>query len=555
MLGRNMLLNNNPENRYERLQMIGKGSFGQVYLVRNRATGARGVMKCISLIGMGREERRETMREASMLQRLDHPNVIKYIDSFDTRDSLRIVTEYAAKGDLSQLIQSRRGKRMPEKRILDLFLQICLALQYLHSRHVLHRDIKTSNIFLNDKSIIKLGDFGIAKVLAHTMQYARTFVGTPYYMSPELCQEKPYNNRSDIWALGCVLYELVMLRHAFEANNMRQLRNEILAGRYRPLHSSYSSDLSQLIASMLNKDPKQRPGITSILQLPFIKERIKAFLEDRSTIDVRPRKTEPTSLPPLVGAVPPRARQQRGQNFVRPHPVVQASPTDAVAKAQQRIAAVRRAQKGITDMGPDMVELRRLKYQQEGKRQQQQAFEVAKRKERVPQRLEPIRRPSNEKSPPLLPQLPKPSAPPANVFDQFDEMNQSLEGSMRAALNLSEAPNEDPIWVEDGDAVTMILPNGIDPTTKFQLNGDTYHVPNSSTTESLSNRIESLRCHLEDILGASTLLDVYSILSEVQPHSGKIALAKARSILGEAKVYYLPLVMQMMYCEDVLNQN
>ena len=595
MRGRNLLLNNNnPENRYERLQMIGKGSFGQVYLVRHRMTGSRGVMKCISLIGMGKEERRETMKEASMLQRLDHPNVIKYIDSFETSDSLRIVTEYAAKGDLSQLIQSRRGKRMSEKRILDLFLQICLALQYLHGRHVLHRDIKTSNIFLNDKSIIKLGDFGIAKVLAHTMQYAKTFVGTPYYMSPELCQEAPYNNRSDVWALGCVLYELVALKHAFEAQNMRQLRDEILSGRYKSIPSNYSSDLSRLVASMLKKDPRQRPSISSILQLPFIKERITAFLEDRSTIDARPRKKdsstpvkvdrhkrlpehiisgEKNNLPPLVGALPPRSKQPpRYYNYVRqsPKPYIppkQLSPNDAVVKAQQRIAAVRRAQKGISDLNADVLEMRKMRYLEGQKKQQ--AFEVAKIDKKPHQRLEPIHPPqgkninhigrgiSKSPSPPVLPYLPKPSAPPANVFDEFEELgHQTLEGSMRAALNLSIAPNEDAIWVDDGGAVSMVLPDGMDPTSKFQLNGGTYHLPNSSREESLSSRIESLRCHLEGILGSSTLFEIYSILSTVEePQSGKIALARARTVMGEARVYYLPLVMQMLYCEDLLNQN
>lgn len=135
---------------------------------------------------------------------------------------LCIVMDYAEGGDMYTKIGKQRkiGKGFPESQILDWFVQICLALKYVHDRKILHRDLKTQNIFLTAKGDIKIGDFGIARVLQDTYDCAQTAIGTPYYLSPEICQEKPYNQKSDIWSLGCILYELVTLRHAFDANSI-----------------------------------------------------------------------------------------------------------------------------------------------------------------------------------------------------------------------------------------------------------------------------------------------------------------------------------------------
>eukprot|EP01062_Namystynia_karyoxenos_P040538 TRINITY_DN29555_c0_g1_i1.p1 TRINITY_DN29555_c0_g1~~TRINITY_DN29555_c0_g1_i1.p1 ORF type:complete len:879 (+),score=228.04 TRINITY_DN29555_c0_g1_i1:193-2829(+) len=309
--------------KYQRLRMVGKGSFGQVHLIRERATGNHYVMKVISLVGMQRDERRDTLKEATMLERLDHPNIIRYVESFEASACLHIITEFASRGDLHTLIEKRQGKRFREDEALDLFVQICLALKYLHELHILHRDIKTSNIFLTSQNVIKLGDFGIAKVLTHTMQCARTAVGTPYYMSPELCQERPYNNRSDVWALGCVLYELATLRHAFEANSIKALVAEILRGRYRPLPPEYSKQLRELVQSMLMRDPLRRPSVAAVLQLPFIRARIAAFIDGHATTSApdqaqpgsepQPQPPPPSAPPPASPPLPPQPAPQRRQ--------------------------------------------------------------------------------------------------------------------------------------------------------------------------------------------------------------------------------------------------
>ena len=111
------------------------------------------------------------------------------------------------------------GRSLPEEKIWKFFIEMCLGIQYLHTNRILHRDIKTINMFLTKNDNIKIGDLGVARELNQTANMAHTVVGTPYYLSPELCEEKPYNNKSDIWSLGCVLYELCTLKHPFEAQN------------------------------------------------------------------------------------------------------------------------------------------------------------------------------------------------------------------------------------------------------------------------------------------------------------------------------------------------
>lgn len=125
---------------------------------------------------------------------------------------------------------------------------------------------------------MKLGDFGIAKVLNSTVELAKTCIGTPYYLSPEIVENKPYNNKSDVWSLGCVLYELTTLKHAFEAGNMKLLIMKISRGSYNPPPPRYSADLRLLIASTLKRSPGDRPSINAILKKPLLQRRIVNFL-------------------------------------------------------------------------------------------------------------------------------------------------------------------------------------------------------------------------------------------------------------------------------------
>ncbi|XP_078207256.1 serine/threonine-protein kinase Nek4 isoform X19 [Callithrix jacchus] len=151
--------------------------------------------------------------------------------------------------------------------------------QYLHEKHILHRDLKTQNVFLTRTNIIKVGDLGIARVLENHCDMASTLIGTPYYMSPELFSNKPYNYKSDVWALGCCVYEMATLKHAFNAKDMNSLVYRIIEGKLPPMPRDYSPELAELIRTMLSKRPEERPSVRSILRQPYIKRQISSFLE------------------------------------------------------------------------------------------------------------------------------------------------------------------------------------------------------------------------------------------------------------------------------------
>ncbi|XP_016311677.1 serine/threonine-protein kinase Nek1-like isoform X3 [Sinocyclocheilus anshuiensis] len=265
-------------DKYERLKKIGEGSFGKAILVKSRTDSRQYVIKEIGISRMSNRERQESRREVAVLANMSHPNIVQYKESFEESGCLYIVMDYCEGGDLFKKINNQRGTLFSEEQILDWFVQICLALKHVHDRKILHRDIKSQNIFLTKDGTIQLGDFGIARVLNSTVELARTCIGTPYYLSPEICENKPYNNKSDIWALGCVLYEMCTLKHAFEAGNMKNLVLKIIRGSYPPVTVHYSQDLRSLLDQLFKRNPRERPSVSAILDKPFLARRIHKFL-------------------------------------------------------------------------------------------------------------------------------------------------------------------------------------------------------------------------------------------------------------------------------------
>ena len=178
--------------------------------------------------------------------------------------------------------------KFEETEIMNWFVQLCLAMDNIHSRKILHRDIKAQNIFLTKSNTVKLGDFGISKVLENTVAMASTVQGTPYYMSPEVCQNKPYTYQSDIWALGCILYELCSLKHAFHSENLLGLVYKIVQETHSPIPDSYTKELQELIDLLLVKDPIQRPRVIDIIRRPFVKEHMERFVQSQGKITINP---------------------------------------------------------------------------------------------------------------------------------------------------------------------------------------------------------------------------------------------------------------------------
>ncbi|XP_046728891.1 serine/threonine-protein kinase Nek1 isoform X3 [Silurus meridionalis] len=265
-------------DRYEKVKKIGEGSFGKAILVKSREDGHQYVIKEIGISRMSNKERQESRKEVAVLANMSHPNIVQYKESFEENGCLYIVMDYCEGGDLFKKINNQKGLLFSEEQILDWFVQICLALKHVHDRKILHRDIKSQNIFLTKDGTVQLGDFGIARVLNSTVELARTCIGTPYYLSPEICENKPYNNKSDIWALGCVLYEMCTLKHAFEAGNMKNLVLNIIRGSYPPVSVHYSQDLRALLGLLFKRSPRERPSVSAILDKPFLARRIQRFL-------------------------------------------------------------------------------------------------------------------------------------------------------------------------------------------------------------------------------------------------------------------------------------
>ena len=176
---------------------------------------------------------------------------------------------------------------MDESKVWSIFFQLVCALHECHCRKdkILHRDIKPANVFIDRHHNFKLGDFGLARVLSGAEnQFAQTNVGTPYYMSPEQVNEVPYNEKCDIWSLGCLIYELAALAPPFEANNQLALAVKIKAGRVARLPEPFSDELSAVVRSMLQVDTAKRPSVEDLLRLPRLQEEAEMVMRNATAV-------------------------------------------------------------------------------------------------------------------------------------------------------------------------------------------------------------------------------------------------------------------------------
>ncbi|KAL6747220.1 kinase-like domain-containing protein [Haematococcus lacustris] len=269
--------------QYELLGAVGQGQYGVAYKARHKLDGS---LYCIKRIGLSaKDDQSSALKEAQLLSQLDHPNIIGYKESFiDPKDgALCIITTFCEEGDLFTRISKRRAANQffSEHEIMDMFVQIASSLQYIHSKRILHRDLKTQNIFLSKGNIIKLGDFGISKVLEKTDQFATTVTGTPYYMAPEICTNQPYTFKSDIWSLGCVLYELCTLKHAFAADSLLSLVYQIVRGNFPPIPpNQFSQGLSNLVNALLVRDANQRPSLMQVIAMPYVHQSVQRYRQE-----------------------------------------------------------------------------------------------------------------------------------------------------------------------------------------------------------------------------------------------------------------------------------
>ena len=260
---------------------LGLGAFGTVFKVLKKSDKKLYVIKKISLMGLNQSRKEKVKIESKILSAINSPYIVKYSESFEENNFLNIVMEYCDGGDLNDFIIKHEQTHilLKEKIIWDIFLKILIGLSHLHKLKILHRDLKPLNIFLiknknSDDINIKIGDFGVAKILDEN-NFANTLIGTPYYMSPELCEELPYNEKSDVWALGCILYELCTYKHPFNAKCQASLIMKIIKDKPKQIHKYYSDDLQKLINLILDKNYQTRPSCDEILKLPFVIDKLK----------------------------------------------------------------------------------------------------------------------------------------------------------------------------------------------------------------------------------------------------------------------------------------
>ncbi|KAK9443593.1 NIMA-like protein kinase [Metarhizium brunneum] len=291
------------EDKYETLEKIGHGSFGVIRKVRRKADGFIMCRKEISYLRMSQKEREQLHAEFQILSHLRHANIVAYYhrEHLKASQDLHLYMEYCGNGDLGRVIKDlqHKGQRAQESFVWSIFSQLVMALYRCHygvdppeagtnalgltqgsangtpkvpagAMTILHRDLKPENVFLGEDNSVKLGDFGLSKMIK-SHDFASTYVGTPFYMSPEICAAEKYTLKSDIWSLGCIIYELCAREPPFNAKTHFQLVQKIKEGKVATLPEMYSPELNQVIRDCLKVNPDRRPDTVQLLDLPVVK--------------------------------------------------------------------------------------------------------------------------------------------------------------------------------------------------------------------------------------------------------------------------------------------
>ena len=264
-------------NDFELGKILGKGAFASVILVTRKADRKIYAMKRINIAKMDQSEREGALNEIRILASLSHPNIIGYKEAFfdEMSKTLNIVMEYADDGDIDKKIKDNLKKRnlFTEETIWSWIIQILEGLKYLHDNKIMHRDLKCANLFLMKNGLLKLGDLNVSKIAK--LGIAQTQTGTPYYISPEIWNEQPYDYKCDIWSVGCIIYEMASLHVPFRGVSMQNLYKNVLRGIYQQIPGRYSDDLKQIIKSILVVNPKHRPSSKELLENSIIKKKME----------------------------------------------------------------------------------------------------------------------------------------------------------------------------------------------------------------------------------------------------------------------------------------
>ena len=256
---------------------LGKGAFGSVRLVTRKEDKKIYAMKSVIIGKLDNKEKEAALNEVRILASLNHPNIVAYKDAFydEPSKSLNIIMEFADDGDIAHKIKEniKRRLRFEESTIWEWIIQILEGLKYLHDNKIMHRDLKCANIFLMKNGQLKIGDLNVSKLAKNNM--ARTQTGTPFYLSPEIWKDLPYDYKCDIWSVGCIIYELCTSRPPFRGTSLKELCRNVMTGYYLPI-TGFSNDMKEIISLMLVVDPKKRASVDDLLNCSIIKKRINS---------------------------------------------------------------------------------------------------------------------------------------------------------------------------------------------------------------------------------------------------------------------------------------
>jgi len=277
-------------NDFQIISKLGEGAYSTVFKVKRNVDNKIYALKKVKLLNLSDKEKENSLNEVRILASVKSNFVVSYKEAFfDEKDNtLCIVMEFADRGDLYQKIveHKKSAKFFEESDIWRIFIQLVKGLKALHDLKILHRDMKSANVFLFSNGSAKLGDLNVSKVARRGLGYTQT--GTPYYASPEVWKDKPYDNKSDVWSLGCVLYEMITLKPPFRAQDMEGLFNKVCKGQYSKIPDRFSDGLFQVVQFLLQVNSSSRPSCEQILNHPAVMKRIeyfKSFAKEDETED------------------------------------------------------------------------------------------------------------------------------------------------------------------------------------------------------------------------------------------------------------------------------
>ena len=257
-------------NKYNIVGELGKGGNGQVFKVKKENDEIMYAIKKIAISNLSEDEVEQIENESKILASINDENIVQYYDSSKDSSSFYILMEYCEGSDLKKFINEhkKQNKLIEEKIIYKIVSNLCLGIKAIHDKNLIHRDLKPENIFISENFSIKIGDFGISKQLSVNEEYAVTSIGTSKYMAPEVIKGEKYNNKVDIWALGCIIYELFTLNVCFDSKSLLGFVDIIIKKKHGTINlQKYNPNWQKLIDLLLSKEYKKRPNITKVINL------------------------------------------------------------------------------------------------------------------------------------------------------------------------------------------------------------------------------------------------------------------------------------------------